>query len=61
MRKHGKIFVENLEKREGQVVDVFQKIGLYALDVICGEPFILFESDLPESTINYHSYNFLFV
>jgi len=32
----GCIFVENLKKLEGQDVDFFPMMSLYALDVICG-------------------------
>lgn len=35
--KHSEIFVQNLSKLKGQRCDVFPKITLCALDVICGE------------------------
>lgn len=37
MEKQGQIFITNLKKREGQQTDFFPLVGLYALDVICGE------------------------
>lgn len=37
MEKQGQVFISNLKKREGQHCDFFSPIGLYALDVICGE------------------------
>ena len=37
MEKQGQVFITNLKKREGQHCDFFPLIGLYALDVICGE------------------------
>jgi hypothetical protein len=36
MDSQGKVFVANLKKREGQQVNFFPLISLYALDVICG-------------------------
>lgn len=35
--KHSGIFVKNLAKCKGRVIDVFPQITLCALDVICGE------------------------
>jgi cytochrome P450 family 4 len=35
MEKHGEILVEKLRKLEGQEVDIFPLISLYAIDVIC--------------------------
>ncbi|CRK94499.1 CLUMA_CG008004, isoform A [Clunio marinus] len=35
MDRHGKIFVSNLKKFEGQEIDFFSPVSLYALDVIC--------------------------
>lgn len=37
MHRQGQIFIRNIEKSEGQVIDVFRMVGLYALDVICGK------------------------
>jgi cytochrome P450 family 4 len=37
MNEQGEVLVEKLEKLDGQEVDVFPLVNLYALDVICGE------------------------
>lgn len=37
MDKQGQIFVSNLKEFEGQHVDFFNFVSLYALDVICGK------------------------
>lgn len=39
MDKQGKIFVEKMNKFQGQDVDIFSNISLYTLDVICGKLF----------------------
>jgi cytochrome P450 family 4 len=35
--QHSEIFVQNLSQLKGQRCDVFSKIALCALDIICGE------------------------
>lgn len=42
MDDHGKVMVEKLRKLDGQEVDMFPLVNLYALDVICGKFFIRF-------------------
>lgn len=37
MDKQGQIFVDNLKTTNGQNLDLFPLISLYALDVICGK------------------------
>lgn len=36
MDDHGKVLIEKMEKLDGQQVDVYPLVNLYALDVICG-------------------------
>lgn len=36
MEKQGDVFIEKLNKLQGQEIDVFPLVSLYALDVICG-------------------------
>lgn len=49
MESQGQIFITNLKKYEGQHCDFFALIGLYALDVICGELHIKFSHGLKMS------------